>query len=311
MNSNKDETILARWLSGELSEEELQSLSAKEDLHALRQNIDRLKELDYPRLTGEELWAKMGTTIMNTPKTLPNRKQKSTKVNKGWSRRLAIAASLLLLVGLLFWILNSTTQNSLYVTAGEHSQQQWIDGSVAVVNADSEVAWNEDWEAQRLVQLKGEAFFIVTKGKPFVVQSSAGKVEVLGTQFNVFDRGDIFKVVCYEGRVKVIKAGEETILSPGQGVAYHGASQQKLQTDLTQPAWTTGKSTFQKADLALVFEALERQYNITLEVEANIDGRQFTGQFPHDDLTKALQLIGPPMGLDFEKQGDNIRVIED
>ena len=39
---------------------------------------------------------------------------------------------------------------------------------------------------ERIIQLRGEAFFEVEKGSRFVVQTGKGAVEVLGTSFNVF-----------------------------------------------------------------------------------------------------------------------------
>ncbi len=66
--------------------------------------------------------------------------------------------------------------------------------------------------------MQGEAFFNVQPGNiPFIVEFGSGRVEVLGTKFNVKKRRDETEILVTEGRVKVagLEFGE-TYLTTGQ-----------------------------------------------------------------------------------------------
>ena len=68
------------------------------------------------------------------------------------------------------------------------------------LNELSQLEYNASkWDENRSLELKGEAFFDVEKGKRFDVTTEFGNVSVLGTEFNVLSRDSIFKVSCYEG----------------------------------------------------------------------------------------------------------------
>ena len=77
-------------------------------------------------------------------------------------------------------------------------------------SAGSELNYNASkWGEKRELELKGEAFFDVEKGKRFDVNTELGKISVLGTEFNVLSRDSIFKVSCYEGLVQVTYGNEK------------------------------------------------------------------------------------------------------
>ena len=62
------------------------------------------------------------------------------------------------------------------------------DGSTFALNQDSKIVYVEsEKEAERQVELDGEAFFAVESdsSKPFVIDAGLGSIRVLGTKFNV------------------------------------------------------------------------------------------------------------------------------
>ena len=82
---------------------------------------------------------------------------------------------------------------SFQTTYGETKRILLPDSSTVLLNANSSISWSTQWKqvGKREVNLKGEAFFDVRKmnGMQFVVQSGGMKVKVLGTVFNVRNRG--------------------------------------------------------------------------------------------------------------------------
>jgi len=62
-------------------------------------------------------------------------------------------------------------------------QQQTVDlpdHSSMILNAESKAKFAEKWDGERVVELDGQAFFQVQKGKRFTVKTAKGIVEVLG-----------------------------------------------------------------------------------------------------------------------------------
>ncbi|MCB4800365.1 FecR family protein, partial [Neotamlana laminarinivorans] len=58
------------------------------------------------------------------------------------------------------------------------------DESEVILNAQSKLSFSKkEWETNRNLKLQGEAFFKVTKGEKFTVNTKAGSIQVLGTQF--------------------------------------------------------------------------------------------------------------------------------
>ncbi len=88
---------------------------------------------------------------------------------------------------------------------GEQREVLLSDGSVLVLNTNSEVITAIS-RGERIVYLvRGEVFFDIAKspGRSFDVHTNAGLVRVLGTQFNVRDSGDKTVVTVLEGAVGI------------------------------------------------------------------------------------------------------------
>ncbi len=300
MNDPKDETLLARWLSGELTEAERKELAESMDLEELEHKLKLVDQLDVPEFSAERMWEERGAAILATEKTVLT-KEPARRIRM-WPMAAVAAALVVLALGIFWWMAGSGP--SLQSGYGERLAQNWEDGSRATLNANSTLQWNADWSAKRRVTLQGEAYFSVSKGQPFSVQTNLGKIEVLGTQFNVRARDGRLVVFCYEGKVRVSDGGAEKVLIAGQGLRLVDGKWEDNPPAASEPSWMTGRSTFKKEPLANVLEELKRQYELNLELDTSIENRIYTGQFPHDDINKALQLICEPMGLSYERQGN-------
>ena len=152
--------------------------------------------------------------------------------------------------------------------------------------------------------------FKVSKGSLFDVITDAGKVSVLGTQFNVKNRQGYFEVVCYEGSVGVTYKDTVKILFPGNVFrVLHG--EMSLDTiDNIQPHWLQNISNFIQVPFFEVVQELERQYNVKVDTKAVNTNRIFIGGFVHGDLEKALESITKPLGLTYIIQNQNSVVLK-
>ena len=224
-----------------------------------------------------------------------------------------IAAALLLLIVFVLTLQSPDTTSQMHIVAesGSGLLHELPDGSMVNLNAASSIFYNEDWE--RTITLAGEAFFEVTEGSTFTVKTRLGSVEVLGTSFNVFARDSTFEVACKTGQVRV-NIPERAIqedLRPGDKIA--ARSDTVFQTSLRLEdigTWTSGEFYFSNRPIREVLDEIERQYKTTIDIRTG-DSLRFTGYFFKDaDLNSTLDLICLPLGLQFEKEGDEYVISE-
>jgi transmembrane sensor len=298
-NIDKD-TFLAQWLEGERSDMELKNLVSDDDFNAykkLKKGIEVAEQLDAP----------INLSYDKIQKRISTKQPKVRSLYKTWT--IGIAASLILLFGLFSLFGND---NVIIETGfGENKTIALLDGSEVILNSKSKITYNKsDWTTNRELTLEGEAYFKVQKGNTFTVKTANGSVSVLGTQFNVNSTSDFFDVVCYEGKVSVKTNASEHLLLPTNSVRkINGFPSENSVTQLIQPTWITGESTFKSVPIKYVISALEEQYNITFNTEY-IDGSVlFSGSFPHNNLNVALKTVFETMDIKFsEKEKRNIKL---
>ncbi len=294
MESNK-ENIYARWLEGQIDSKETEELKASGELEGLEAIISATDKMALPKYDAQAGYAKFKTKH-------PAKKTATLSPMRRLWPALAAAASVALLIG-LFWLFNSgpdvlETGNRLTLT------HTFSDQTTVVLNDGSSMVYEEeDWTTQRSVKLVGEAIFNVQKGKPFLVNTAIGNVEVLGTSFNVRAWHNNLNVECYEGRVRVKYGGKEVILTAGESVdGISGTLGDKQNISHEKPFWSMGSSKFNLEPTYRVFEELERQYDVKV-ITPQIK-RPFNGSIPHNDLENALKLICKPMNLTYHILAD-------
>lgn len=241
-------------------------------------------------------------------------KIKSLPRRNRWWIGAAAAVALLLLAG--WWFSNNDLSGEMQLIAAAPTEtitHLLPDESVVSLNAVSELSYVEDnWSKERSLQLKGEAFFEVQKGKKFQVNTTLGTVEVLGTSFNVEERNGRLRVQCYTGKVRVsVNTGESIILNPQEAIDWTGGALRKYPTTNEQAiAWRQQLHHFDGVPLSEVFAELERQYNITVNYSPEIGKRIYEGFFKSGDLEEALTSICWPMKLTYKiQEGSKVVVI--
>ncbi|WP_431123051.1 FecR family protein [Flagellimonas flava] len=293
------ENYLAKWLSGELSEAELSEFK-KSDAYA---SYNKLKEvsstMEAPEFNADQAFQKlMDERIGAAPKVVALHPYK---------KFLRVAAAIaILLTGSYFYV--NTLDESVTTQLAERTEVVLPDNSEILLNADSRISYSEkNWDEERNVALKGEAFFKVAKGKKFTVSTNHGTVAVLGTQFNVENRKDFFEVTCFEGLVSVTYNNTETQLPAGSSFVVIGGQVMDAPNPITaQPSWVNNESSFERIPLEFVLNELERQFNIKVNTQ-NVDKNLlFTGTFSNTDLNMALKSISTPSRMNYKLEGDNV-----
>lgn len=218
---------------------------------------------------------------------------------------LAAAASVALV--LFFTFFNNNSLKEFDTLAGQMETVTLPDGSQVILNSQSELTYDaKNWNNQRQLNLDGEAFFKVEKGKSFIVKTKNGEVEVLGTSFNVFSRNEELFVTCETGKVAVRSESTETILTPNQAVIANKNNHTSVSDAASRGQWRTGKYEYQDVVLEKVTTDLERQFLIDIVLADSLRLERFNGSFVTKDLETALSEVFWPAGIEFKIEGKKV-----
>ena len=207
-----------------------------EDLGALREWVARSQTHGEELGSLASLWGKMNVlTDLAVPLGRAERKKRhfllevreaAFGMNRRYSFGLAAVATAVLVAGIAIgyttWMRPDpfVASNGLYATTiGQQQTTTLADGSVIMLNTNSQIKvdYGEAYRDIRLLQ--GEAHFTVAKkaDKPFRVYAGNGRAQAIGTAFSVYLKDQAMKVTVTEGRValaSLTRAGPDGQLLP-------------------------------------------------------------------------------------------------
>ena len=303
MEQHYDDTFLARWLSNKLTSEELQEFENSKDFIKYSQIVEML---DTAQVDNFDVENNLQATLEKLNSTIESKKKKVIPL---WSYAAAASVALLFFVYSFFF----TEATTIYTTQlAEQNNFELPDGSLVNLNAGSKLSFEKsDWKNNRSLDLEGEAYFRVEKGSTFAVNTKDGQVTVLGTQFIVNSRDNYYNVVCYEGRVQVVTANNDSIvLTKGKAFSISKSVKQEYQIDDIEPSWINHISSFKETSIELVLSEIERQFGITIKGKENVKTSLFTGSFSHKDIKLALQTVFTAMEIKYSIEASGDVVIE-
>lgn len=303
---------LRKYINGDASDEE-----RLEVLHWAEESEDNRKELMAYR-------SLCNTLIFN------GELEKSASQNElGKKRRAvifrrtlkAVGVAAAIAVGVFFGFRHLETDTSIAVEtlsapAGLITESILSDGTKICLNAGSKLEIINYKKNERRVRLHGEAYFDVTRDemRPFIVETGKIAVRVLGTEFNVNNKGDEHSVVLVRGAVQVdSQADEETLsyrLVPGQRFSRNPSDGSGNITHVSTEdytSWTNGYLKFEKLPVGQVILKIQDYYGICIRHDGlPEDAYPITGKLDLrtrvDTALVNLEFLAP---VNFEKISDN------
>ncbi len=288
----KKKDIIKKWLdSQQLTQVESEAFKNLDAYDSYVKISETAKKFKAPEYDVEENLSGLQADLKNRP----------VQTSRSFVKiLLKIAAIFVIGLGTYFAFFNDRSVN-VATLVSEKKSITLPDQSILRLNALSSIKYNKkQWEDNRAVDLEGEAYFKVAKGKKFDVRTKSGIVSVIGTAFNVKQRKNYFEVICYEGVVSVSYNDETAYLRAGDGIEITDNKASKKTTPSKIPEWIRGKSLFLSVPYSQVLKELEWQYGVTI-IAKNIDQTKlFTGNFVHSNIEYALQSITIPMRLQYK-----------
>ena len=208
---------------------------------------------------------------------------------------------------------------------GETRQLTLPDGSLVSLNANSSLRFPRFGfgPRSRVVSLTGEAAFSV-KHTPthqrFLVKTARGvQVEVLGTEFNVFDRPSGTKVVLSKGAIQLNYMGAKKAvkglrLKPGDAVnvdAKGNLTQRRIDEPEVSSAWKEHRFNFNSTPVREIVELLHDNYNLRVVLKnQEIGERTVTGSFQADNSDEFLQVVAELLEINYKQKDSTVTFFE-
>ncbi len=210
---------------------------------------------------------------------------------------------------------NEPVYNTLVTPRGRLFKIVLPDGSRVFLNAASSLRYPTRFShSQRKVELIGEAYFEVAgdPAHPFIVETGAKTITVLGTTFNVkaysdesytqttLLEGSIMLDPHGEGKARLMKPGEQATLENGRLIIRKTDSREAV-------AWTTDLFYFSNTNLREVAHQLQRWYNIEVDF-ASLPEENLYGELPRSTpLPQLLKAIERTTNIKFKMNNNRLQ----
>ena len=295
----KNEKEIIKWFNNELSSQKIEDLKQSEDLQTFEKIAHYASQLETPQVDVH--------AALEAFKTRNHSKKKIKVRTLNFNTLYKFAAVVVVMLTSAYFLFFNNVK-SFETQIAQTKTVTLPDNSEVILNSASKLSFNEKkWVDERALTLEGEAFFKVQKGQTFSVNTTAGVVTVLGTQFNVKERKNYFEVNCYEGLVSVTFNNKTIKLPPGKTFRVINGSIENVEDfNVQNPSWIQQESSFNKIPLDQVIAEFQRHYDIKIKVEGVDTSKLFTGSFTHTDQEIALQAITIPLQLSYKIKGNTI-----
>lgn len=194
-------------------------------------------------------------------------------------------------------------RSDLATPVGGTQETRLADGTRIQLNTDTALTVDYTRDQRRLVLLRGEIMIATAAdpGRTFVVDTPEGRMQALGTRFNVRSLDGETTLAVLEGAVQAHFTGAPPAgYRVDAGMRMRGGPQ-----GIEAPAalragdhnWTRGIVQFEEAPLAQVVAELARYRRGHLGCADDVAALRVTGTFPLHDSDRALRLLSEALPL--------------
>jgi transmembrane sensor len=309
---------IARLESGNLTAAERESLA--DWLRASPAHVAELLRID--RLTGAiRQYGSWEDDSRPTDNVIPLRLPSATTHRSAPRRRLssmAMAASILMSIGLLGWLTLRPAMRHLHTGAEERLEVRLADGSTVRLEPMTDLAVQMN-PAMRSLQLRqGEAEFHVAKDplRPFIVQAAMARVEAVGTIFTVSREATAVLVSVTEGQVRVLPSGTASRSVSAMPLSLDANERVRLteggpsptfgqtRSAATRPGWTDLELAFDEVTVREVIERFnQRNRQKVVILDPALAERKVSGFFNPDDPESFVEFLTVVAGARVTRSG--------
>jgi|GEM_PF-408410 len=209
---------------------------------------------------------------------------------------------------------------------GQRATLDLPEGTKIILNANSNLRYPASWTTQtsRKFELTGEAFFDVSNlgdipNREFIVYTNDGTIQVTGTRFAVYERGQGTRVVVARGAVEVSsddvrtakpEALKKVTLRPGQLLRFRKGNRDLMPRSVKVSPYTTwwrNQIVFEKTPFNEIVERLEETYGVTVKVkEKKLLKRTLSGSIENQNLMVVTDALAGALRVQVVRKGQVI-----
>lgn len=231
----------------------------------------------------------------------------------------AAAAAAVAVLG-TFWFVSFDQPPPAAVHRTDFGEQRSLalgDGSIVTLNTRTEVVVRYAPAVREVELLTGEALFDVAAdpARPFVVDTGAVALEVLGTKFSVYRTAGTTRLAVVEGVVRVApleRPERQLLVRAGNGAVAtaDGAIRRVAGIDVDKAmAWTERRLVFEDVPLQDVVSEFNRYNRRPLVVEdAQLAERRITSVFLANDVSALVAFLELEPDVEVDYGADAIRI---
>jgi transmembrane sensor len=189
---------------------------------------------------------------------------------------------------------------------GEQRAITLADGTHIWLNTASAINLHFNTSERRITLVQGEIFIETAreKARHFLVETSHGRMQALGTRFNVRLNQAQTQLDVYEGAVEIRTAssGISRVVTAGQQSSFDRADIAALITaDAAREAWIQGMLLANNIPLRQVAQELRRYRAGHLGVADDVAELKVYGNFPLNDTDRALRMLASALPIRIEQ----------
>jgi len=192
-------------------------------------------------------------------------------------------------------------------TVGERRSLALTDGTQIMLNTSTALDVRYGPSQRRLCLVAGELFVATAPdamARPFLIETTHGAAQALGTRYTVRQLGQGTEVQVFEGAVRIVprEANQRELIVPAGQQARFSATEigPGTRLDATAPAWTDGFLVARSMRLDQFIAELARYSPDSLAVDPALAGLRVSGSFPLDNLDRILDTVAATLDLRIE-----------
>lgn len=335
MNSEQIYKMLAKYLSGEASPDEIKNVNDwinenpgnqlfYDDVKAVWENsLSNNKNFDV-----NSAWENVKPKLSSSSNE--DKKLNHAKSNAAFQyfNYLKIAAAIIIMMGFTFLYFNkfymlesrkSDVQiKQITSNKGEIRKVRLDDGTVVTLNSNSILETPSKFsERNRTVSLIGEAYFEVAHDikKPFIVSTKNTTIKVIGTKFNITSWEENEEVIVSVSEGKVLFGSNETnkhvYINKGEmsTASKNNAPLRPVKVDVEKYYlfWLYDELNFYNTPFKNIIQRLESKYGINISVEdLSILSKHLTANFKNEPIGEILNTISIALDLKYSTNNNLI-----
>jgi ferric-dicitrate binding protein FerR (iron transport regulator) len=316
---NHIDELIGKYLAGEATPVEAQQIMAWADQSESNQKyLAQVKMIfegasavkDLHHFDEDAAWQKMKAKLKTETKVVAFQPETSS-----FKFFLRIAASIVIVLGIGFFIYRSTQSNKQEVIANNKTVSDELpDGSGVVLNKQTQLSYVFDKiKKEHIVKLTGEAYFNIKHEdkKKFVIDVEGAFIRDIGTSFNVkaYPESNTIEVFVEEGIVEFFTAKDSGILLHASAKGTYNKTTGKFSIENPEQniaAYKTKFFSFSNATLNDVVKDLNSVYDKKIILADNLKTCHLTVTFNNEDIDEIASIISETLGLKLKSSSTEI-----